>query len=160
MSETYQTLFTKALTQITELMPWDLVDELAQEKPLLLVDVREQNEFNVMHIKHAIHVPRGVLESACEWGYHDTVPALANGRKQSIVLICRSGRRSALATLTMKQLGFKHVRSLALGIKGWNDSEFKLINAKNKILNTDEADAYLNQTLTQNKLTPSKKSTN
>jgi rhodanese-related sulfurtransferase len=43
------------------------------------------------------------------------------------VLICRSGNRSVLAALTMQQMGFENVRSLKLGIKGWNDNDLEML---------------------------------
>jgi rhodanese-related sulfurtransferase len=58
-----------------------------------------QAEFEMMHIKDALHVARGVLEGACVWNYDDTIPQLAEARNQNIVLICRSGNRSVLAAL-------------------------------------------------------------
>jgi rhodanese-related sulfurtransferase len=49
-------------------------------------------------------------------------------------LICRSGNRSVLAALTMRQMGFENVRSLKLGIKGWNDNDLEMLNIKNDIV--------------------------
>ncbi len=151
---TYKELVAKALKTIPEVMPWDLMHELKSNPPPLIVDVREQKEFNAMHIRNSIYAPRGVLESACEWGYDDTVPALASTRKQNIVLVCRSGKRSALAGITMKQLGFNNVRSLALGIKGWNDSELELIDNNNNTIDADYADELLNKIPSKEKLKP------
>ncbi len=153
---TYKELVANALKTIPEVMPWDLINEFSSKTPPLLVDVRERKEFNAMQIKNSIHTPRGLLESACEWGYDDTVPILASNRKQNIVLICRSGKRSALAGITMQQLGFKYIRSLALGIKGWNDADLELIDSNNNIVNADDADKLLNKRPSKEKLRPIK----
>ncbi len=70
--------------------------------------------------------------------------ALASSRDQNIVLICRSGNHSILAAQTMQQLGFKSVRSLKLGIKGWNDNDFATIDAAGKMVDIDKSDEWLN----------------
>ncbi len=151
----YQKLVKKALQSVGEIMPWDLKAEIKQNSELILLDVREQAEFEMMHIKDSLHVPRGVLESACVWNYDDTVPMLANARDQNIVLICRSGNRSVLAAQTMQQMGFGKVRSLKLGIKGWNDNDLEMFDIKGDIIDADEADKWLNQAIAADKLTPS-----
>jgi rhodanese-related sulfurtransferase len=91
----YADLVADALTRVKEIRPWDLSKQLASGKELVLLDVRELAEFSAAHIPGAINVPRGVLEQSCEWDYDDTVPLLAAGRDLSIVVMCRSGCRSA-----------------------------------------------------------------
>ncbi len=150
----YQKLVEQALESVGEVMPWDLEEEVAQNPDLILLDIREQDEFEMMHIKHSLHVPRGVLEGACVWNYDDTVPKLAEARNQNIVVVCRSGNRSVLAAQTMQQMGFKHVRSLKLGIKGWNDNDLEMLDNKGNIVDVDEADEWLNKAVLAEKLQP------
>lgn len=150
----YQKLVIKALKSVDELMPWDLEEEINKGEPLIILDIREQDEFDMMHIKGALHVPRGRLEGACVWNYDDTEPVLASSRNQDIVVVCRSGNRSALAALTMQQMGFKNVRSLKLGIKGWNDNDMEMIDKNGKIVDIDQADEWLNKAVPEHKLKP------
>ncbi len=150
----YQKLVKQALATVAEVMPWDLEEEIGQNSGLILVDIREPAEFEMMHIKGSIHIPRGILEGACVWNYGDTVPKLAAARDQNIVLICRSGNRSILAAQTMQQMGFENVRSLKLGIKGWNDNDFAMIDATGKKVDIDTADEWLNQAVAKEKLAP------
>lgn len=156
----YQRLVEKALKTVNEVTPWDLEEEIQKKTGLILLDIREQNEFDMMHIKHSIHVPRGVLEGACVWNYDDTVPKLAQARNQDIVVICRSGNRSALAALTMQQMGFTKVHSLKMGIKGWNDNDFEMENANHTIVDIDQADKWLNRAVSEDKLAPYKNNIN
>ncbi|VVM20042.1 hypothetical protein BSPWISOXPB_9382 [uncultured Gammaproteobacteria bacterium] len=58
----YQKLVAKALVSVDEILPWDLEEEIEQNSDLILLDIREQAEFEMMHIKDALHVARGVLE--------------------------------------------------------------------------------------------------
>jgi rhodanese-related sulfurtransferase len=148
----YQRLVVKALGSVDEVLPWDLEEEIEQNPKLIVLDIRELDEFEMMHIKDSLHVPRGVLEGACVWNYDDTVPVLAQARDQNIVVVCRSGNRSALAALTMQQMGFEQVRSLKLGIKGWNDNDLEMVNNQRDIVDIDQIDEWLNRPVPEDKL--------
>lgn len=138
----YTDLVAECLSEVEELFPWDLAEKLATDSDILLVDVREPYEYAAMHIEGSINVPRGVLESACEWDYDETVPQLAGGRDRDIVLICRSGHRSVLAAYTMKRMGFKHVASLKTGARGWFEFEQPLVDARQQAVDEDHAEDY------------------
>ncbi|MDG2354094.1 MAG: rhodanese-like domain-containing protein [Gammaproteobacteria bacterium] len=150
----YQRLVVKALREVGEILPWDLETEIDQNHELIVLDIRESDEFEMMHIKGSIHVPRGVLEGACVWNYDDTIPVLAQARDQNIVVVCRSGNRSALAALTMQQMGFEHVRSLKLGIKGWNDNDLEMLNNQGDVVDINQIDEWLNRAVSEDKLKP------
>ena len=150
----YQRLVVDALASVDEVLPWDLEEEIEQNPELIVLDIRESDEFEMMHIKSSLHVPRGVLEGACVWNYDDTIPALAQSRDQNIVVVCRSGNRSALAALTMQQMGFEQVRSLKLGIKGWNDNDLEMLNNQGDIVDIDQIDEWLNRAVPEDKLKP------
>lgn len=140
--KTYTDLVNDCLPHIEELFPWDLAEELEQGKDVLLVDISEPYEYATLHIPTSINVPRGILESACEYDYEETVPALAGGRDKHIVLICRSGNRSAIAAFTMQLMGFTAVRSLKTGLRGWNDYEQPLVDGNSSPVDIDTADEY------------------
>ncbi len=139
----YTDLIAECLAEVREIMPWDLAEQLRQPTPPLLLDIREPAEFDAAHIAGSVHVPRGILESACDWDYDDTVPELAGGRDREIVVICRSGNRSVLAAHTMQRMGFSKVVSLKTGVRGWNDFEQPLVDATGQAVDADAADALL-----------------
>lgn len=139
----YDDLVAEALTRVTEIMPWDLSRLLAAGNRPLLLDVREPAEFEMLRIPGAINVPRGVLEQSCEWGYDETLPLLAAGRAQEIVVICRSGKRSVLAADVLLRMGYSNVVSLKTGVRGWNDYEQPLEEAAGNLLDADSADELL-----------------
>ena len=112
---------------VEEVMPWDLEEELKGGTTPLILDIREPYEFDCMHIDGSSNVPRGVLESACEWDYEETIPELVNSRDRDIVIVCRSGHRSLLAGRTLKEMGFSNVCSLKTGLRGWNDYEMPMV---------------------------------
>ena len=85
----------------------------------VIVDVREQQEFDEGHIPGAVHVPRGFLESRIEGAVPD--------RSRQVVLYCASGNRSALAARTLQsELGYERVESMAGGITLWKDLGYQV----------------------------------
>jgi len=139
----YDDLVADALTRVKEIMPWDLSRLLAAGNSPVLLDVREPAEFALLRIPGSINVPRGVLEQSCEWDYDETVPLLAAGRELRIVVICRSGKRSALAADVMQQMGYTGVVSLKTGLRGWNDFEQPLVDDAENTVNGDSAEERL-----------------
>ena len=128
--------------KVTELFPWDLSEQIESNTSPLLLDIREPYEFDAMHIRNSINVPRGILEAACEYDYEETVPELVNARQRDVVVICRSGNRSLLAGAVMQQLGYESVSSLKTGLRGWNDFEQELVDKNDQPVSIDDADDY------------------
>jgi rhodanese-related sulfurtransferase len=138
----FQHLIDACLPLVREIFPWDLCDLQQSQPDSLLLDVREPYEFQAMRIKGSLNVPRGILETACEYGYEETVPELAAGRDREIVVICRSGNRSVLAARTMQELGFERVCSLKTGLRGWNDYQQPLVDHRGRRVHEEEAERY------------------
>jgi rhodanese-related sulfurtransferase len=99
-------------------MPLISPEQLAAEQrgaaPPLLLDVREPEEFvgELGHIKGALHVPLDVLARR--------LPKLAGYVGRELIVICRSGARSATAGAILRHAGFDHVRNLSGGMLEWN----------------------------------------
>jgi sulfur dioxygenase len=91
-----------------------LAAEQEGASPPLLLDVREPEEFvgELGHIKGALHVPLDVLAHR--------LPKLAGYLGREVVVICRSGARSATAGAILRQAGFGQVRNLGGGMLEWN----------------------------------------
>ena len=142
--KTFKEIVDQARTTINELFPWDVEERAKKNKELLIVDIREQSEFDKCHVKDSLFVPRGILETACEAEYDDALPALVNGRDKEIVVICRSGNRSVLVTQMMQELGFTNVNSMKTGLRGWNDYDLALYDANDNQLDADDVEEILN----------------
>ncbi|MDM8565133.1 rhodanese-like domain-containing protein [Candidatus Halobeggiatoa sp. HSG11] len=140
--KSFQELVNNCLKTVKEVFPWDLETDVNNLSPVLL-DIREPYEFDVLHIKGSMNVPRGILELACDYGYDDTIPELVKARDKEVVVICRSGHRSVLAAYTMQIMGYKSVKSLKTGVKGWNDYELPLQNVNGQEIDSDMADNML-----------------
>ncbi len=74
------------------------------------LDCREPNEANLGRIPGAVFIPRGQLETTIE----ARIP-----RDQHVVIYCASGNRSALAAVTLAEMGYASCASMAGGFKGW-----------------------------------------
>ena len=86
----------------------------SNDKPLV-VDVREREEFDAGHIKDAMLVPLGTV--------HEGLSGVAKDRE--IVLVCRSGRRSAKAYGILAEQGFTNLWNLDGGMLAWEKVEKK-----------------------------------
>ncbi|MCU7906673.1 MAG: rhodanese-like domain-containing protein [Candidatus Thiodiazotropha sp. (ex Epidulcina cf. delphinae)] len=150
----FLTLISDCLGDVGEIMPWDLDERLAANPDLLIVDVRESYEYDAMHIEGSLLAPRGILESACEWDYEETIPELVKAREREVVVVCRSGYRSVLAASSMKRLGFEHVVSLKTGLRGWNDYEQPLVDKTGNRVEIEQADDYFTPQLRPDQLSP------
>lgn len=140
--KTFDQLVAQAASHIMEIMPWDLADTLQQTAPLL-IDVREPDEFNAMHIEKSVNIPRGIIEAAAEIGYDETHTELSSARNKPVILVCRSGKRSCLAAFTLQQLGFTQVSSLKTGLRGWNDFDQAMVDINNNQIDADDAEEFL-----------------
>jgi molybdopterin/thiamine biosynthesis adenylyltransferase/rhodanese-related sulfurtransferase len=90
--------------------------DLIDERDPVVVDVREQDEWDEGHIPGAIHVPRGFLESRIE--------RAAPEASRPVLLYCSAGNRSAFAAKTLAELGYDDVVSLAGGFTDWKRNGF------------------------------------
>jgi len=152
--ENFIELMRGYLADVREIMPWDLAERLEENPDLLILDVREPYEFDAMHIAGSLSVPRGVLESACEWEYEETVPELVRARGHEIVVVCRSGHRSVLAVHAMQVLGYRDVVSLQTGLRGWKDYEQPLEDAQGRSVDLDDADVYFTPRVRPDQMRP------
>ena len=152
--KTFKQLVAEHAQHVAELMPWDLEEKLNQPNKPLLLDIREPAEFSAMHIKNSLNVPRGILESACDYGYSETEPSLVNNKEQEIIVICRSGNRSIMAASTMQEMGYNNTFSLKTGLRGWNDFDKTLVDNHENEVNADIVDEFFNPEVTLEQTAP------
>ncbi|MDX2085953.1 MAG: rhodanese-like domain-containing protein [Candidatus Melainabacteria bacterium] len=111
---TFKELVSEAKTQIHEITAPTLKAWLSEQMDLILIDVREEEDFQRGSIRGAISIPRGELEM--------TITDHTDNPQALIVTYCGGGSRSALAALSLQQMGYANVHSLQGGFKGWMDS--------------------------------------
>lgn len=114
MSQTFSDLLNRAKGQIEEAGTAEVASRLESEEPKpTVLDVRERNEWEEGHLPGAVHIPRGHLELQVEGVVRD--------RNTPLVLYCGGGTRSALAALTLKQMGYENVINMDGGFSRWKD---------------------------------------
>jgi molybdopterin/thiamine biosynthesis adenylyltransferase/rhodanese-related sulfurtransferase/molybdopterin converting factor small subunit len=92
-----------------DISPKELKSRIDSGERVVLVDVREQGEWDLVRLPGAKHIPvNNITERAGELSTAD-----------EIVLYCKSGVRSARALNTLRQLGFRKLWNLSGGITGW-----------------------------------------
>ena len=107
MSLTAQDLVAQAKAEVPEISYQEYQALQEQQKEPVLIDVREQDEWDAGHIDGAVHIPRGFLEFKIE----QTVPD-----KNTLVIVqCASGGRAALCGQALHKMGYGNVKNLKGG---------------------------------------------
>jgi len=106
----FEKLVAEAKRNITTISPQAAAERLKSGEAVI-VDVREQDEWDEEHIPRAIHISRGTIELDIEEKVPDT--------NAMIITHCGGGGRSALAAESLQKMGYKNVRSMAGGFKAW-----------------------------------------
>ncbi|MDF2178909.1 rhodanese-like domain-containing protein [Aliiglaciecola sp. CAU 1673] len=106
-------LTNAAKTQVKECQITDVKEWQGQGRAFVLLDVREDLEWQAGHLPGAVHIGRGVLERDIERLYPNPDTPL--------VLYCGGGYRSALAALSLKEMGYRNVQSMDGGYRGWTE---------------------------------------
>jgi rhodanese-related sulfurtransferase len=84
----------------------------------VLVDVREDREFDADHLPGAVHLGRGIIERDIEGKYPDL--------HTELILYCGGGFRSALAADNLQKMGYTNVISMDGGIRDWREKGYPL----------------------------------
>ena len=113
--------------KVINTMSAEQVKEALKNGELTLIDIRDIRElWNEGTIKDSIHIPRGMLEF-----WLDPSSAYYNEKKlgnvKNIVLYCALGFRSALATKSLKDMGYKKISHIDGGFHAIKQSDFKII---------------------------------
>ena len=104
--------------RFAELTAREAVKLIAEKKPLIL-DVRTPNEYYSGHIKGAKLIPLQQLDSR--------LSELKDYKEKDILVYCRSGNRSTVASQILIRNGFKKLHNLRPGIRGWESAGNKLV---------------------------------
>jgi rhodanese-related sulfurtransferase len=107
-----------AKTRVRETTIDEVKTRLDRGDKFVLVDVREESEFQKDHLPNAIHLGKGVIERDIE----QKVPDL----NTPLVLYCGGGFRSALAADNLQKMGYTNVISMDGGIRGWREKGYPL----------------------------------
>jgi rhodanese-related sulfurtransferase len=104
-------LVEDAKQRVREIAISDYVERARAGERFVLVDTREDHEWDESHIGGAIHLSKGIIERDVEKEIPD--------QDAPIVCYCGGGFRSALVCDNLQKMGYRNVRSLAGGFRGW-----------------------------------------
>jgi len=104
-------LVNEAKKQVKETNVADVKRRMDSGEKFLLVDVREDNEWEKGHVPGAVHMGRGVIERDIETQVPET--------STKMILYCGGGFRSALVADNLQKMGYANVESMDGGWKGW-----------------------------------------
>ncbi|MFV1991673.1 MAG: ThiF family adenylyltransferase, partial [Acidimicrobiales bacterium] len=112
---TFRELLTQTKSQIQEVDTAEAQGRIAASPKLIVLDVREPEEYEQGAIEGAIHIPRGHLEGQIENRVpdHDT----------ELLVYCAGGVRSAFAVKTLQELGYTNSVSMDGGFGKWKDED-------------------------------------
>lgn len=91
---------------------------VASSEPHILVDTREESEWNAGHVKGAMHLSKGIIERDIE--------TKAPDKSTKLVLYCGGGFRSALVADNLRQMGYTSAISLDGGWRALKESGLPL----------------------------------
>jgi rhodanese-related sulfurtransferase len=115
----WDNLVKGAKSRIKEVTPDQLTAMQKAEPALVVVDVREDNEWDVARAAGAVHVSRGTLEKG--------ITGKVARKDTPVVLYCHSGARSALAAETLGTMGYTRVYSLAGGFTAYEKAGLPVV---------------------------------
>jgi len=106
-------LVAQSKQRIRETTPEEVRRRQEAGERFLMIDVREDGEWQRGRARGAMHLGKGIIERDIE----KTVP----DHDADIVLYCGGGFRSALAADALQQMGYRNVRSMDGGWRRWTE---------------------------------------
>lgn len=111
-SKEFEKLVEDIMPNIREVTVEETLERI--KKDAILIDVREDNEWDLGNAKNAIHMGRGVIERDIIHEYPD--------KETELILYCGGGYRSALAANNLQKMGYTNVFSMKGGWTAWNEA--------------------------------------
>ncbi len=108
-----------AKTRVRETTVDEIKTRLDRQDKFVLIDVREDREYDADHIPGAVHLGKGIIERDIEGKYTDL--------NTPLVLYCGGGFRSALAADNLQKMGYTNVISMDGGIREWREKKYPLV---------------------------------
>lgn len=113
-SAAFVALVDDAKSRVRELSVPETLARLTANPDAVLIDVREDGEWQAGHAAQAKHLGKGVIERDID----EAVP----DRGAELILYCGGGFRSALAGDALQKMGYANVFSMVGGWRAWNEA--------------------------------------
>lgn len=100
----------------------ELKNKIEKKEEHILIDCREQDEWDAGHISSALFVPLS------QFGEKFSQYLTDADKEKTIILQCRSGRRSLNACQILMSEGFENLFNLEGGIMAWEENGYEIVN--------------------------------
>lgn len=117
-SSEFEDLVDSMRPRVTEITLEEAKRRLAENPKALLVDVREDREWDKGRAKGAVHMGRGVIER--------DIVARVPDKNVELILYCGGGYRSVMAAVNLQAMGYTRVRSLIGGMRNIQASGYPM----------------------------------
>jgi rhodanese-related sulfurtransferase len=111
-------LVKEAKASIKEVSISEVKGMIDTKEKIILLDVRDKNEFETGSIPGAVNLSRGMLEFK--------VAALIPDKTEKIVVFCAIDLRGPLATKALNDLGYKNAVNMIGGLKVWKEAGYPI----------------------------------
>ena len=111
MSTPTKELVDKARASVKSVTIQDVKKAIDNKENMVILDVRDPDEFGAAHIPGAVNLSRGLLE----FGIWTVVP----DKNARIYVYCKTGARAALATKQLNEFGYKNAVAVDSGGVAW-----------------------------------------
>jgi rhodanese-related sulfurtransferase len=116
-SPRFLALVEEAMLRQSIIQPEELAERLGRGEKPIIVDVREESEWEIEGIPGSVRLPKGIIERDIE----KTVPDVGS----EIILYCSGGFRSILAAENLQRMGYRNLKSVRDGLRGWQELQAK-----------------------------------
>ncbi|NWG04915.1 MAG: hypothetical protein HXY44_18840 [Syntrophaceae bacterium] len=104
-------MVAKAKAEINKVPATDVKAAIDKKEKVVILDVRDPNEYAAGHLPGAINVSRGTLEF--------NIWSKVSDQNAKMYVYCKTAARSALATKTLKDLGYKNAILMDVAFEDW-----------------------------------------
>lgn len=102
--KTAKELVSAAKSKVKTCSSLEAAQKLKEDSSLVVVDVREPDEYSEAHLDTSTNIPRGVLEWKISEAYPDS--------DQAMLIHCATGGRPVLSAKSLMELGYKNVTAI------------------------------------------------
>ena len=114
--KTSDQLVKEAKAAIKEATPAEVKQMIDANEKIILLDVRDKEEFETGCIPGAINISRGMLEFKVNMAIPD--------KNARIIVYCGIDLRGPLATKTLNELGYRNAVNISGGLKAWKEAGY------------------------------------
>jgi phage shock protein E len=117
MADSHEGLVSEAKAEAQQTGVDTVHEALVSGADIIIVNVRESDEYEAEHIPQAKHIPRGMLELRAAEELPD--------KSVRIVTHCNAGGRGSLAAKSLRDMGYTNVANLEGGLDAWRETGYE-----------------------------------